>query len=603
MTVIIDKTSDFGVLNTTTSSESVNKNSGANKQNRVNDPIGEFSKVMVSDVSKKSTSANDGKKKSELNKPKLDNPKLNKDTAGSESTTESKNTPESKDTTDSKDTTGKKKGGFSLNELHSLLTVFYSEEKFKINSRAHGYNLKFIKELWSDNKVNQLSELISESGDLINDHIEATAEYYFSQMGSELLGKRPDGELKNKLTGNGVDKFKSKDEISLYLRSKTNADEVIKNINSESVLYKDKTKLFKSFSDEMNKFPVLGDELGSLIAGNREEITAELNSLHEMAALQDEAKDIVKDISDIFGSQRKSDMNYSKSLTILMGKIADLRNKLAQRKLENDRLIATIQQKTLQDKTDADGAEMAKKIKKAERLQALFKWLGPLLIALMVILTALTGGLLAKALAAVIVVVTIISEIVKAAGGPDIMATIMTPVTKLVEVVQKFIKDMAMKIGQKLGLPPAELKKLEEKMEIIAMVLAVVVVMAVFAAAGAVAGKVIGQVVSESVKEILRQVMVEVKRLLISMMLTSTVVNGINSVTQAELNKDVMKLNADIDLDQELLDKLMELMEKIMAAFSESQQDLNKMKEQLGKIGKDDFQRKKAIIQSGPLAV
>ncbi|MEM8068147.1 hypothetical protein Q4Q68_19815, partial [Morganella morganii] len=137
-----------------------------------------------------------------------------------------------------------------------------------------------------------------ESGDLINDHIEATAEYYFSQMGSELLGKMPDGELKNKLTGNGVDKFKSKGEISLYLRSKTNADEVIKNINSESVLYKDKTKLFKSFSDEMNKFPVLGDELGSLIAGNREEITAELNSLHEMAALQDEAKDIVKDISD-----------------------------------------------------------------------------------------------------------------------------------------------------------------------------------------------------------------------------------------------------------------------------------------------------------------
>lgn len=484
-----------------------------------------------------------------------------------------------------------------------MLTDFYSEEKFKINSRAHGYNLKFIKELWSDNKVNQLSELISESGDLINDHIEATAEYYFSQMGSEQLGKMPDGELKNKLTGNGVDKFKSKDEISLYLRSKTNADEVIKNINSESVFYKDKTKLFKSFSDEMNKFPVLDDELGSLITGNREEITAELNSLHEMATLQDEAKDIMKDISDIFGSQRKSDMNYSKSLTTLMGKIADLRNKLAQRKLENDRLIATAQQKTLQDKTDADGAEMAKKIKKAERLQALFKWLGPLLIALMVILTALTGGLLAKALAAVIVVVTIISEIVKATGGPDIMATIMTPVTKLVEVVQKFIKDMAMKIGQKLGLPPAELKKLEEKMEIIAMVLAVVVVMAVFAAAGAVAGKVIGQVVSESVKEVLKQVMVEVKRLLISMMLTSTVVNGVNSVTQAELNKDVMKLNADIDLDQELLDKLMALMEKIMAAFSESQQDLNKMKEQLGKIGKDDFQRKKAIIQSGPLAV
>ena len=165
----------------------------------------------------------------------------------------------------------------------------------------------------------------------------------------------------------------------------------------------------------MNKFPVLGDELGSLIAGNREEITAELNSLHEMAALQDEAKDIVKDISDIFGSQRKSDMNYSKSLTILMGKIADLRNKLAQRKLENDRLIATIQQKHCRIKPMLTELKWQKI--KSRAFTGPFKWLGPLLIALMVILTALTGGLLAKALAAVIVVVTIISEIVKAAGG------------------------------------------------------------------------------------------------------------------------------------------------------------------------------------------
>lgn len=97
--------------------------------------------------------------------------------------------------------------------------------------------------------------------------------------------------------------------------------------------------------------------------------------------------------------------------------------------------------------------------------------------------------------------------------------------------------------------------------------------------------------------------MVEVKKLLITMMLTSTIVKGANSVIQAKLNEDIMKLNADIDLDQELLDKLMALIEQIMAAFSESQQDLNKMKEQLGKIGKDDFQRKKSIIQSGMLAV
>ncbi|EMD6371443.1 type III secretion system translocon subunit SctE [Morganella morganii] len=546
------------------------------KPNVINNHGGKFNNEVVSDVSKKATDINNDKNKPVLNKNNLDvksNIKGNSD--------------------------------FSFNMLCSLLTDFFSDEKLKFNSRAHGYNHKFLEGLWSSEKENQLTECISDSAGLINDHIDAAADYYFSLMdgNSDLLKKMPGGELKDKLTGNEVDKFKNKVEIVEYLRKRTNADEVIKNINTESALCKDKTKLFKSLTEELNNLPVLDDEVGSLLSGNRDEINAELTSLHALADIQDDAKDILKDTVNLFSTQRKSDTDFTNSLTILMGKIADLRDKLAQHKLENDRLIATAQQKTLQDKTDADGAEMAAKIKKAERLQAIFKWLGPLLIALMAILTALTGGLLAKALVAVIVIVTIISEIVKATGGPDIMAKIMTPVTKLVEVVQKFIKDMAMKIGQKLGLPPAELKKLEEKMEIIAMVLAVVVVMAVFAAAGAVAGKVIGQVASETVKEVLKQVMAEVKKLLITMMLTSAIVNGANSIIQAKLNEDVMKLNADIDLDQELLDKLMALMEQIMAAFSESQQDLNKMKEQLGKIGKDDFQRKKSIIQSGMLAV
>lgn len=572
MDMNINKVSGSGLVNT----NSIGDVKSERKQNIADNHSGKVNTEVVNDVSKKSAGVNNDKNKPVLNKNNLDaksDIKANSD--------------------------------FSFNMLCSLLTDFFSDEKLKFNSRAHGYNHKFLEGLWSSEKENQLTECISDSADLINDHIDATADYYFLMMSKNnySLLKIPDGELKNKLTGDGVDKFKDKNEIVAYLRKKTNADEVIKNINTDSAFCKDKTKLFKSLSEELNNLPVLDDEIGSLLSGNRDEINAELTSLHVLADIQDDAKDILKDTVNLFNVQRKSDTNFTNSLTILMGKIADLRDKLAQHKLDNDRLIATAQQKTLQDKTDADGAEMAEKIKKAERLQAIFKWLGPLLIALMAILTALTGGLLAKALVAVIVIVTIISEIVKATGGPDIMAKIMTPVTKLVEVIQKFIKDMAMKLGKELGLPPAELKKLEEKMEIIAMVLAVFVVMAVFAAAGAVAGKVIGQVASEAVKEVLRQVMAEVKKLLISMMLTSTIVNGANSVIQANLNEDVMKLNADIDLDQELLDKLMALMEKIMAAFSESQQDLNKMKEQLSKIGKDDFQRKKSIIQSGMLAV
>ncbi|MET4878192.1 hypothetical protein L9G70_12145 [Morganella morganii] len=568
-------------VNKVSGSGSVNPNATSDikseeKQNITNNYSGKVSSEVVSDLSKKATGVNNDKNKPVLNKNNLE---VKGDIKGS--------------------------SDFSFNMLCSLLTDFFSDEKLKFNSRAHGYNHKFLEGLWSSEKENQLNECILDSADLINDHIDAIADYYFSLMdgNSDLLEKMPDGELKNKLTGNGVGKFKNKSEIVEYLRKRTGADEVIKNINTESALCKDKTKLFKSLSDELNKLPFPDDEVGMLLSGSRDEINAELTSLYILSGIQDDAKDILKDTVNLFSAQRKSDTNFTNSLTILMGKIADLRDKLAQHKLENDRLIATAQQKTLQNKIDADGAEMAEKIKKAERLQAIFKWLGPLLIALMAVLTALTGGLLAKALVAVVVIVTIISEIVKATGGPDIMAKIMTPVTKLVEVVQKFIKDMAMKIGQKLGLPPAELKKLEEKMEIIAMVLAVVVVMAMFAAAGAVAGKVIGQVASETVKEVLKQVMAEVKKLLITMMLTSTIVNGANSIIQAKLNEDVMKLNSDIDLDQELLDKLMALMEKIMAAFSESQQDLNKMKEQLGKIGKDDFQRKKSIIQSGMLAV
>ncbi|QQO72213.1 type III secretion system translocon subunit SctE [Morganella morganii] len=568
-------------VNKVSGSGSVNPNATSDikseeKQNITNNYSGKVSSEVVSDLSKKATGVNNDKNKPVLNKNNLE---VKGDIKGS--------------------------SDFSFNMLCSLLTDFFSDEKLKFNSRAHGYNHKFLEGLWSSEKENQLNECILDSADLINDHIDAIADYYFSLMdgNSDLLEKMPDGELKNKLTGNGVGKFKNKSEIVEYLRKRTGVDEVIKNINTESALCKDKTKLFKSLSDELNKLPFPDDEVGMLLSGSRDEINAELTSLYILSGIQDDAKDILKDTVNLFSAQRKSDTNFTNSLTILMGKIADLRDKLAQHKLENDRLIATAQQKTLQNKIDADGAEMAEKIKKAERLQAIFKWLGPLLIALMAVLTALTGGLLAKALVAVVVIVTIISEIVKATGGPDIMAKIMTPVTKLVEVVQKFIKDMAMKIGQKLGLPPAELKKLEEKMEIIAMVLAVVVVMAMFAAAGAVAGKVIGQVASETVKEVLKQVMAEVKKLLITMMLTSTIVNGANSIIQAKLNEDVMKLNSDIDLDQELLDKLMALMEKIMAAFSESQQDLNKMKEQLGKIGKDDFQRKKSIIQSGMLAV
>ncbi|WP_235845291.1 hypothetical protein [Morganella psychrotolerans] len=163
------------------------------KRDITNNHIGEFNGEIISDVSKKSIVVNEDK-----NKPKLTNSKH-----------------------DDKNNT-KTKPDYSLNIINSLLFDFFSDEKLKFNSRAHGYNHKFLEGLWSEKEENQLTECISDSAYLINDHIDATADYYFLLMNenSDSLSKMPDGELKNKLTGDGVDKFKDKNEIVSYLRKK-----------------------------------------------------------------------------------------------------------------------------------------------------------------------------------------------------------------------------------------------------------------------------------------------------------------------------------------------------------------------------------------------
>ena len=353
--------------------------------------------------------------------------------------------------------------------------------------------------------------------------------------------------------------------------------------------------------------PVMKDITGLMLSEKSESLKAGLDTLNKDAEIQDMARESLEMAQNLISAQGKSTTEYNNSLSVLMGKLADLRDSISQRKLENDKELAQLQQKMSQLKVDKDIAEIEEKVKKAERLQALFKWLGPLLTAVMALLTVLTGGLMAKALAAVIVIMTIVSEIVKAAGGPDIMAKVMEPVTKLVEVIQKFIKSIVMDIAKALGKSPEELKKLEKTMEIVAMVLAVVAVMALFMAvasvAGSIAGKVGGQIVSEVTKETIKQAWVEIKAMLIRITLTSTIVNSASSVVQADLKANITRQRADLDLDLELLDRITELMNQIMATFSESQQELIALNEKISKSGKESFQRMKAILQQGPLAV
>lgn len=461
------------------------------------------------------------------------------------------------------------------------------------------FNKKIISGLWSEKRKNDLCNMINQKFDECEEYFNFLVGYYWDVLIGENEAEK---NFKYKLFGDEIVEFKDKGEFDLFLREKIGVDELKNSLKDSAGNYSGKTNVFKQFLDAVSALPG-ADGSNNELYEKYNELKNDINDLHLTAEVLDEAKKSLEDIQPVLLQQGGITKSQNLSLMELMGKLADLRDKIAQRKLENDRELAQLQQRALQEKTDKEADEIAKKLEKAKRLEALFKWLGPLLIALMAVLTALTGGLMAKALAAIVVVVTVISEVVKAAGGPDIMAKAMEPVIKLVEVIQKFIKKVAVAIAKLQGKSPEELKKLEEKMEIVSMVLAVVAVTAIFAAAGAIAGKIVGQVASETVKEVLKQVLAEVKKLLITIMLTSTVVNGASSIVQANLNADIIKKQAEIDLDQELMDQIMALMEQIMAAFSESNQEIIALNEKLSKIGKEAFQRKKYILQQGPVAV
>lgn len=489
-----------------------------------------------------------------------------------------------------------------LESLALLSDIFSGEKNISSNTHEH-FSKKMLDGMWSSEKENGLLNIISGHSDSLMNYIDELVEYYFNML------SHPDGmdsDLKATLFSDKTIKFSTKSELIQFLKTKLDTANFLKNMDSTENCA-DKTKLLIIFYESLIALPVMKDDTGLMLSENAESLKTEFNTLDRDAKIQDMARESLEMAQNLISAQGKSTTEYHHTLSVLMGKLADLRDSISQRKLENDRELAQLQQKMSQLKIDKDIAEIEKKIKKAERLQALFKWLGPLLIAVMALLTVLTGGLMAKALAAVIIIMTIVSEIVKAAGGPDIMAKVMEPVTKLIEVIQKFIKKIVMDLAKAQGKSPEELKKLEKTMEIVSMILAVVVVMALFmavaSAAGSIAGKIGGKIASESIKETIKQAWVEIKAMLIKIMLTSTIVNSVSSVVQADLKADITRHRADLDLDLEFLDRITELMNQIMAVFSESQQELIALNEKISKSGKESFQRTKAILQQGPLAV
>lgn len=374
----------------------------------------------------------------------------------------------------------------SISELFSLLSDNLSGEQIKSSGINQSINNNIMKNIWSEKKESDLSEDINNYAGILLGCVDELSERYFSVINNcdEMFD-----DIILFFTEDKNIKINSKDEFSVFFNRKLGVDIVLKSLSEKGGDAGVKTALLENLLNDIISLPEIQDQMWVIEPQKLALLTSELNTLNTMAGVLASAKECLSAAQSLISMNNKNTVEYNNSLAVLMGKLADLRDQIAQKKLENDRELARLQQLALQVKTDKDAADIAEKIKKAERLQALFKWLGPLLTAIMAVLTALTGGLMAKALAAVIVIMTIVSEVVKAAGGPDIMAKIMEPVTKLVEVIQKFIKEIAMEIAKAQGKSPEELKKLEKTMEIVGMVLAVVVVMALFIAAASAGGQ------------------------------------------------------------------------------------------------------------------
>lgn len=492
----------------------------------------------------------------------------------------------------------------SISELFSLLSDDLSGEQIKNSGINQSINNNVMKNIWSEKKESDLSESINNYAGILLGCVNELSERYFSVINNcdEMFD-----DIRLFFTEDENIKINSKDEFSAFFNRKLGVDIILKSLSEKGGDAGVKTALLGKLLNDIISLPEIQDQMRVIEPQKLALLTSELNTLNTMAGVLASAKECLSAAQSLISMNNKNTVEYNNSLAVLMGKLADLRDQIAQKKLENDRELARLQQLALQVKTDKDAADIAEKIKKAERLQALFKWLGPLLTAIMAVLTALTGGLMAKALAAVIVIMTIVSEVVKAAGGPDIMAKIMEPVTKLVEVIQKFIKEIAMEIAKAQGKSPEELKKLEKTMEIVGMVLAVVVVMALFIAAasagGAIAGKITGKFASEAMQAAMKSAFAQIQTMLTTLMMTTTIINSASSVTNGVLQADIVRHRADMDVDLVLMDRITELMNQIMAAFSESQKDLIALNEKLSKYGNDSFQRIKSMLQQGQQAV
>ncbi|GAA0341956.1 type III secretion system translocon subunit SctE [Morganella psychrotolerans] len=498
---------------------------------------------------------------------------------------------------------------------------FFSEQADKYKNSA-AINKKQYSCIMTDKQISVMNKRIDELSIMVDNHMDNLSDYYYGEfkcpegvggyldypgnMDKDFLAKF-DKETKEKFISVAKDEKLKGALVTDKMATKSFKEYLVEKLDIANVhrtlFNKEKTseEKIKAVSELLNNFSELPSENSAAgkkwmaALGNAQ---SELRYLHSQVELYSSMAAYCEQVANSNLNNNSND-RYENELAVIMAKLSDLREKMMQSKMESEIRVQRLQQLALQAKTEKEAADIEIKIKEAEELQALFKWLAPLIAFILLILAALTAGTMTAFIVALIfTAIMVIDAILDSLGKDGIMSTLMTPFTKLMEEIQQFIKSIALESARAEGKSEKEIKELEMKMEIIAMVVAMVVMVALMSALSSLIGKMVGKFMSETVKQIVKEIMKEVQRAMIVMSVSNAVTGGINTILQAKIDKEITRRIADIEFDQQLIDSLTEMMNRLMESFSANQEELRTLNEKTSAMARDSFRNWKAILHT-----
>lgn len=510
----------------------------------------------------------------------------------------------------------------SYYEVLAKIQDYFFSEQIKKYKNSSDVNKKQYAYIMTDKQISVLNKNIDELSNVVNNYIDKLSDYYYGVfkcpegfieyfdypggMDKVFLAKF-DKEMKEefisvakneKLEGALVTDEMATKAFKKYLAEKLNISNVYRTLFNKEKTSEEKIKIVSELLNDFSELPSENSAAGKKWINDLGNLHSELSYLHSQVKLYDSMAAYCEQVANS-DSDNNSDDRYENELAVIMAKLSDLREKMMQSKIESEIRVQQLQQLALQAKTEKEAADIEMKIKEAEELQALFKWLAPLIAFILLILAALTAGTMTAFIVALIfTVVMVIDAILDSLGKAGIMSTLMTPFTKLMEEIQQLIKNIALEVARAEGKSEKELRELEMYMEIIAMVVAMAVMVALMAALSAMIGKLVGHFLSESVKQIIKEIMKEVQRAMIVMSVSNVVTGGINTILQAQISEEVSRRIADIEFSQQLIDSLTEMMNRLMASFSENQEELRALNEKTSAMARDSFRNRKAILNT-----